>query len=81
MRHSINFIGIIPFFNFSIGLRMINARFDMFDFIIHKKVFKSAICIAVLISLIGIELCPTIGQHLLNACQAAKSFHNFLEEL
>jgi len=59
----VNFISIIPFFNFSIGLRMINARFDMFDFIIHKKVFKFTICIAVLISLIGIELRPTIGEH------------------
>ena len=49
----LDFISIIPFFNFSIGLMMINARFDMFDFIIHKKVFKSAISIAVLISLMA----------------------------
>lgn len=53
----------------------------MFDFIILKKGFKSAICIAILISLVGIELRPAIGQHLLNACQAAKFFHSFLEEL
>jgi len=27
------FIGIVPFFHFPIGLRMIDARLDMFDFI------------------------------------------------
>jgi len=29
----VKFIGIVPFFNFSIGLRMIYARFNMCDFI------------------------------------------------
>ena len=64
----VKFISVVPFFHFSIGLRMINASFDMFDFILLKKVFKSAIRIAVLISLVGIELGPSIGQHLLNTC-------------
>ena len=48
-------IRIIPFFQFSIGLRMLDASFDVFDFILFKKVFKSAIRIAVLVSLVCIE--------------------------
>ena len=61
----VKFISIVPFFQFSIGLRMLDASFDVFDFILLKKVFKSAICIAVLVSLVGIELGPSIGQNLL----------------
>ena len=34
----VKFISIIPFFQFSIGLRMLDASFDMFDFILLKKV-------------------------------------------
>ena len=44
----VKFISIVPFFDFSIGLRMINASFDMFDLIFLKKAFKSALCIAIL---------------------------------
>ena len=77
----VEFISVIPFLQFSIGLRMLDASFDMFDFILLKKVFKSAIRIAVLVSLVGIELCPSIGQHLPNTCQPAKSIHGFSEKL
>jgi len=52
---------IIPIHEFAIGLGMLNAGFDMFDLILRKKIFKSAICIAILILPVGVELCPTIG--------------------
>ena len=65
---SVKFISIIPFFQFSIGLRMLDAGLDVFDFILPKKVFKSAISIAIFISIVGIELCPPVGQNLSNAC-------------
>ena len=77
----VEFISVIPFFQFSICLRMLDASFDVFDFIHFKEVFKSAICIAVLVSLIGIELCPSIGQNLPDTCQPAKFVHGFFEEL
>jgi hypothetical protein len=63
------FVSIVPFFQFSIGLRMLDASFDVFDFILLKKVLKSAIRIAVLVSLVCIELGPSIGQNLSNTCQ------------
>ena len=64
----VTFISVVPFFQFSIGLRMLDASFDVFDFILLKEVLKSAICITVLVSLVGIELGSPIGQHLPNAC-------------
>ena len=42
----------------------------MFNFIFLKEVFKSAFCIAVLVSLIGIELSPSVGQNLLECLPA-----------
>ena len=60
---------------------MLDANFDVFDFILFKKVFKSAISVAILVSLVGIELCPSIGRHLPNTCQPAKSIHGFFEKL
>jgi len=53
---SFSFIGIVPFFQFPIGLRVVDARLDMSYFIFLKEVFKSAICIAILISLVGSRL-------------------------
>jgi hypothetical protein len=43
---------------------MIDASVDMFDSILPKGVFKSALCVAVFVSLVGIELSSPIGQHL-----------------
>ena len=77
----VTFISVIPFFQFSSCLRMLDASFDVFDFILLKEVLKSAIGIAVLVSLVGIELCPPIGQYLPNTCQPAKFAHSFFEEL
>ena len=77
----VKFISVIPFFQFSIGLRMLDSSFDVFNFILFEKIFKSAIGIAVFVSLVGIELCPSIGQNLPNICQPAKSAHGFFEEL
>ena len=77
----VEFISVVPFFEFSIGLRMLDASFDVLDFILLKKVFKSVICISVFISLVGIELSPSIGQNLLNTLQPAKFVHGFFEEL
>jgi len=34
---SVKFISIIPFFQFSIGLRMLDAGFDVFDFMIVRR--------------------------------------------
>jgi len=56
----INFACIIPFFNFSIGMRMIDARLNVFDLIFFKKIFKPAIFLAFLISLIGKEASSSI---------------------
>ena len=76
----IAFVSIVPFFQFSICLRMLDASFDVLDFILLKKVLKSAISIAVLVSLVGIELGPSIGQNLSNTCQPAKFIYSFSEE-
>ena len=54
------FVSIVPFFQFSIGLRMLDASFNVFNIILLKKLFKSAIGMAILVSLVGIELCPSI---------------------
>jgi len=43
---------------------MIDASVDMFDSILPKEVFKSDLCVAVFVSLVGIELSSPIGQHL-----------------
>lgn len=66
------FVSIVPFFQFSICLRMLDASFDVFDFILLKKAFKSAIRIAVLVSLVGIEFGSSIGQNLSNTCLASQ---------
>ena len=77
----IMFISVVPFFQFSICLRMLDASFDVFDFILLKKVFKSAICIAIFVPLVSIELSSSIGQNLSNTCQPAESAHRLFEEL
>ena len=61
---TVEFISVVPFFEFSIGLRMLDASFDVFDLILFKELFKSAVA-SPFYSLFGIELCPPIGQNLL----------------
>jgi hypothetical protein len=52
----------------------------MFDFILFEKILKFAVCVAIFIPLIRIELSPMIGHHLANRCQPPEAIQSLLEE-
>ena len=69
------FISIVPFFQFSIGLWMLDASFDVFDFILLKKVLKSVIRISVHVSLIGCVVLDDSSRRILaGGCVVPKVF-------
>lgn len=74
------FVGIIPFLELAIALRMFDPGFDMLDLILFKEIFKPAISISIFVSLIGIELSSMIRHRLADARQPAEVVQSFLNE-
>ena len=74
------FVGIIPFFELAITLRMFDPCFDMLNIIHFKEIFKLAVSNSVFISLVGIELGTMIRHDLIDTCQPAEVVQSFLDE-
>ena len=49
-------------------------------FILLEEILKSAICVTIFISLVGIELRSMIGHHLANRCQPSEAIQSFLKK-
>ena len=74
------FVGIIPFFELAIALRMFDTGFDMFDLILFKEILEPAVSRSVFISFVGIELGSMISHHLADTRQPAEVLQSFLNE-
>ena len=65
---------MVPFFDFAIGLRMLNSGQDMFDLILRQELAESAFWISIFIRLVGKELRAMIGYNLSDPSDLAKFF-------
>jgi len=74
------FIGIVPFFELAITLRMFDPCFDMLNIIHFKEIFEPAVSQSVFVSLVGIELGSMISHRLTDAREPAKVIQSFFEE-